>query len=66
MLLALAMSAATAHAGIPAGFGGAPGVVNEARRTTTSSCCTTTGRRRGWTSAFPSVPRRGPKAFRCS
>lgn len=29
MLLALAMSAATAHAGIPARFGGTPGVVNE-------------------------------------
>ncbi len=29
MLLALAMSAATAHAGIPAGFGGTPGVVNK-------------------------------------
>jgi len=60
MLLALAMSAATAHAGIPAGFGGTPGIVNEARRTTTSSCCTTTGRRRGRTSASPSVPSVSP------
>ena len=29
MLLALALYASTAHAGIPAGFGGTPGVVNE-------------------------------------
>ena len=29
MLLALAFYASTAHAGIPAGFGGTPGVVNE-------------------------------------
>jgi len=29
MLLALALHASTDHAGIPAGFGGTPGVVNE-------------------------------------
>jgi hypothetical protein len=29
MLLALALYASTAHAGIPAVFGGTPGVVNE-------------------------------------
>jgi hypothetical protein len=29
MLLALALYAATTHAGIPGGFGGTPGVVNE-------------------------------------
>lgn len=29
MLLALALYASTAHAGISAGFGGTPGVVNE-------------------------------------
>jgi hypothetical protein len=29
MLLALALHASTAHADIPAGFGGTPGVVNE-------------------------------------
>jgi hypothetical protein len=29
MLLALALHASTDHAGIPAGFGGTPGVINE-------------------------------------
>jgi hypothetical protein len=52
MLLALALYASTSHAGVPAGFGGTPGIVNErTRRTATSSCCTTTGRPIGRTDA---------------
>jgi hypothetical protein len=45
MLLALALYASTAHAGILAGFAGRQALPTRTRRTTTSSSCTTTGRR---------------------
>ena len=45
MLLALALYASTAHAGIPADSAERPASSTRTRRTTTSSCRTTTGRR---------------------
>ena len=51
MLLALALYASTAHAGILAGFAGRQALPTRTRRTTTSSSCTTTGRRIGRTNA---------------